>query len=153
MARVLLAAAGTSQGPPAAAAAVAAAAAASHSTMADYQQGHQGVVDRLKRRITNYRVEHNSVARHHETTFPTVFEAENKRTLSLKQRHVEAKNKKSNKKDNKKIDTPPLTNMGVSWVVVPPNKAACSSCRGCADQILAAIQGCEKCLAKGEDVF
>lgn len=82
------------------------------TTMADYQQGRQLVVDRLKRRVDSYRTEHNNVANHLDRTYPVAFEQEHRRTLSLKQRHVEAKNKKNNKKD-KKLETP-LSNMGVS---------------------------------------
>lgn len=86
--------------------------------MADYQQqGRQVVVDRLKRRITQYRTDHNNISTHLEATFPTVFEAEHKRTLSLKQRHIESKQKKNGNKKDKK-DT--ISNMGVSffWIIL-----------------------------------
>lgn len=83
-------------------------------TMADFQQGRQTVVDRLKRRLNNYR-NHNTVSNHHfEATVDAIYGDQHKQTLLLKQRHIESKVKKNTKKDNKKQDQSLLSAMGVS---------------------------------------
>ena len=82
------------------------------TTMADFQPGRQVVVDRLKRRMSSYRTEHNTGQHHIDANCEAVYETEQKRTHSLKQRHIEAKNKKNNTKKDKKLE--PISNMGVS---------------------------------------
>ncbi|KAF2365231.1 Neurogenic mastermind-like N-terminal [Trinorchestia longiramus] len=94
------------------------------STMADLQQGRQVVVDRLKRRISQYRVEHNSRGTHLDTTYQAAYETEHKRTLSLNQRQIESKNKKSTSKKEKKLEQPPLSNMGQIKMLARGHEAA-----------------------------
>lgn len=90
--------------------------AAGPDNMADLQD-RQVVFDRLKRRLSNYRHNHNSVTQRYDTSIDLVYSSEQKQTSILKQRHIESKAKKSNKKttDNKKQDNSSLlATMGVS---------------------------------------
>lgn len=89
--------------------------------MADFQQGRQVVVDRLKRRLGHYRHNHNSVTSRYDTSIETLYTDQQKQTILLKQRHIESKAKKTNKKntDNKKQDNSSLlATMGVSLTVL-----------------------------------
>lgn len=85
--------------------------------MADFQQGRQVVVDRLKRRLSNYRHNHNSVTNRYDNCFDQLNNDQQKQTILLKQRHIESKAKKANKKttEHKKQDNSSLlATMGVS---------------------------------------
>lgn len=94
---------------------------AAPDNMADFQQGRQVVVDRLKRRLGHYRQNHNSVTSRFDTSIQTLYTDQQKQTILLKQRHIESKAKKTNKKtnDNKKQDNSSLlATMGVCKVYI-----------------------------------
>ena len=65
--------------------------------MADLQN-KQIVVDRLKRRLGTYRTNHSSINNHFQATVDNLYSTEHKNTLLLKQRLIEQKAKKNQKK-------------------------------------------------------
>ncbi|ROT69990.1 hypothetical protein C7M84_011736 [Penaeus vannamei] len=103
--------------------------AAGPDNMADLQD-RQVVFDRLKRRLSNYRHNHNSVTQRYDTSIDLVYSSEQKQTSILKQRHIESKAKKSNKKttDNKKQDNSSLlATMGQSKMLARGHDQTTSS--------------------------
>uniref|UniRef100_A0A034W6D1 Neurogenic protein mastermind n=1 Tax=Bactrocera dorsalis TaxID=27457 RepID=A0A034W6D1_BACDO len=62
----------------------------------------QQMVDRLRRRIENYRRRQTDCVPRYEQTFNTVCEQQNSETAALQKRYLESKNKRSAKKTEKK---------------------------------------------------
>ena len=82
--------------------------------MADLQN-KQVIVDRLKRRLGQYRANHNSLNSHFDSAATNLYSEQQKQTSLLRQRHIENKSKNKAKKSDKKQDhNLLLSNMGVS---------------------------------------
>lgn len=63
----------------------------------------QAVVDRLRRRIEQYRRHHNATLPRHEAAANAIYEEQHQDTLMLKQRYLESKAKKAKKNDHKTV--------------------------------------------------
>lgn len=71
----------------------------------------QAVVDRLRRRIENYRRHQNDCIPRFNQSFTGLVEQNIQDTLALKQRFLESKAKRAAKKTEKKIPENPLQNL------------------------------------------
>ncbi|KAK8743950.1 hypothetical protein OTU49_000928, partial [Cherax quadricarinatus] len=98
--------------------------------MADYQQNRQYVVDRLKRRLVHYRQVHNNVTSRFDSSIETLCTDQEKQTLLYRQKHIESKAKKTNKKttETKKQDNSSLlATMGQSKMLARGHDQTTSS--------------------------